>query len=78
LATHRLEDPLKEPLTAPAGRRSEANPRPLAVRCGAFGDMVLFTAMIRELHAQFRRPVDILTSGPWSEPLLRANGCAAM
>jgi len=35
--------------------------------------MVLFTAMIRELHAKFQRPVDILTSGPWSEPLLRGQ-----
>jgi ADP-heptose:LPS heptosyltransferase len=47
--------------------------RPLAVRCGAFGDMVLLTALIRVLHAQFRRPVDIVTSGPWSEPLLRGQ-----
>ncbi|MEO7207405.1 MAG: glycosyltransferase family 9 protein [Steroidobacteraceae bacterium] len=44
--------------------------RPLAVRCGAFGDMVLLTALIRVLHAEFCEPVDILTSGPWSEPLL--------
>ena len=44
--------------------------RPLGVRCGAFGDMVLLTAMIRELHARFRRPVDLVTSGSWSEPLL--------
>ncbi len=44
--------------------------RPLAVRCGAFGDMVLFTALIRVLHARFHAPVDIVTSGPWSEPLL--------
>jgi ADP-heptose:LPS heptosyltransferase len=47
--------------------------RPLAVRCGAFGDMVLFTALIRVLHARFRSPVDIVTSGPWSEPLLRGQ-----
>jgi hypothetical protein len=47
--------------------------RPLAVRCGAFGDMVLLTALIRVLHARFRSPVDILTSGPWSEPLLRGQ-----
>jgi heptosyltransferase-2/heptosyltransferase-3 len=47
--------------------------RPLAVRCGAFGDMVLLTALIRVLHARFRAPVDILTSGPWSEPLLRGQ-----
>ncbi len=40
------------------------------VRFGAFGDMVLLTALIRDLHAQFRVPVDILASGPWTEPLL--------
>ena len=47
--------------------------RPLAVRCGAFGDMVLITSLIRVLHARFDRPVDIVTSGPWSEPLLRGQ-----
>ncbi len=44
--------------------------QPLIVRCGAFGDMVLLTALIRELNARWRSPVDILTSGPWSAPLL--------
>jgi ADP-heptose:LPS heptosyltransferase len=47
--------------------------RPLAVRCGAFGDMVLLTALIRVLYAEFREPVDVVTSGPWSEPLLRGQ-----
>jgi ADP-heptose:LPS heptosyltransferase len=47
--------------------------RPLALRCGAFGDMVLLTALIRVLHAEFRAPVDIVTSGPWSAPLLRGQ-----
>jgi len=47
--------------------------RPLAVRCGALGDMVLLTALIRVLYAEFRVPVDIVTSGPWSEPLLRGQ-----
>ena len=47
--------------------------RPLAVRCGAFGDMVLLTALIRVLHARFAAPVDIVTSGSWSEPLLRGQ-----
>ncbi len=65
------EFPLTEgsiPSTAAVG----AGPcvRPLVVRCGAFGDMVLLTAMIRELHARLGQPVDVLTSGPWSEPLL--------
>jgi heptosyltransferase-2/heptosyltransferase-3 len=32
--------------------------------------MVLLTALISELYARFRQPVDILTSGPWSLPLL--------
>ena len=32
--------------------------------------MVLLTALIRVLHARFDAPVDILTSGAWSEPLL--------
>ena len=44
--------------------------RPLVVRCGAFGDMVLLTALLRSLDAQFGVPVDVLTSGPWSAPLL--------
>jgi heptosyltransferase-2/heptosyltransferase-3 len=49
------------------------SPRPLALRCGAFGDMVLLTALIRVLHAEFRTPVDIVTSGSWSEPLLHGQ-----
>jgi len=47
--------------------------RPLVVRCGAFGDMVLVTSLIRELQARFQSDVDVLTSGPWSEPLLRGQ-----
>jgi ADP-heptose:LPS heptosyltransferase len=47
--------------------------RPLVVRCGAFGDMVLLTALIRELGSRWRQPVDVVTSGPWSEPLLRGQ-----
>jgi ADP-heptose:LPS heptosyltransferase len=52
----------------PGGR-----PKPLIVRCGAFGDMVLITALIRALHARFDEPVDIVTSGPWSAPLLEGQ-----
>jgi ADP-heptose:LPS heptosyltransferase len=54
-------------------RRGAQLERPLVVRCGAFGDMVLLTALIRPLYARFRCPVDIVTSGPWSEPLLRGQ-----
>ena len=52
---------------------NRSSERPLAVRCGAFGDMVLLTALIRVLHAEFRCPVDIVTSGSWSEPLLHGQ-----
>jgi len=51
-------------------RRGFAASRPLVVRCGAFGDMVLITALIRPLFARFGQPVDIVTSGSWSVPLL--------
>jgi heptosyltransferase-2/heptosyltransferase-3 len=47
--------------------------RPLVVRCGAFGDMVLITALIHELAQQFGCEVDVVTSGPWSAPLLRGQ-----
>jgi heptosyltransferase-2/heptosyltransferase-3 len=35
--------------------------------------MVLLTALIRPLFARFRVPIDILTSGPWSMPLLQGQ-----
>ena len=44
--------------------------RPLVMRCGAFGDMVLVTALIQQLHARFGTPVDVITSGGWARPLL--------
>ena len=45
-------------------------PRPLVMRCGAFGDMVLLTPLIRALATRFDGAVDIVTSGGWSLPLL--------
>jgi len=46
------------------------NSRPLVVRFGALGDMVLLTTLIRHLHLRFNQPVDVLSSGPWTRPLL--------
>lgn len=43
------------------------------MRCGAFGDMVLVSALIRRLALRFQSPVDVITSGPWSRPLLAAQ-----
>ena len=48
----------------------DAARRPLVIRCGAFGDMVLVTALIRALAERFGSKVDLLTSGAWSGPLL--------
>jgi heptosyltransferase-2/heptosyltransferase-3 len=50
--------------------KSEATARPLIMRCGAFGDIVLLTALIRQLHARFGQPVDVIASGGWTLPLL--------
>lgn len=47
--------------------------RVLLVRFGALGDMVLLTAMIRRLHDRFGVPVDLVSSGTWTEPLLRGQ-----
>jgi len=50
-----------------------ANRRPLVMRCGAFGDMVLLTPLVRELAARFGEPVDIVSSGGWTRPLLEGQ-----
>ena len=49
------------------------NRRPLVMRCGAFGDMVLLTPLVRELAARFGEPVDIVSSGGWTRPLLEGQ-----
>lgn len=52
---------------------TDLNPRPLVVRFGALGDMVILTVLIRHLHARFGQPVDILASGGWARPLLQGQ-----
>jgi len=47
--------------------------RPLVMRCGAFGDMVLLTALLRQLHARLGTPADVIASGSWSVPLLKGQ-----
>lgn len=44
---------------------------PLVVRCGAFGDMVLLTPLLRLLAARYGTPVDVVSSGGWTPPLLQ-------
>jgi heptosyltransferase-3 len=43
---------------------------PLVMRFGAFGDMVLLTILLRHLYERFGKPVDVISSGPWTRPLL--------
>jgi heptosyltransferase-2/heptosyltransferase-3 len=43
---------------------------PLVVRFGAFGDMVLVTILLRHLYERFGKRVDVISSGPWTAPLL--------
>ena len=43
--------------------------RPLVVRFGALGDMVLLTALLGLLHRRYDAPCDVLTSGAWGAPL---------
>jgi ADP-heptose:LPS heptosyltransferase len=52
---------------------AQAQAPPLVMRCGAFGDMVLLTVLLEQLHARFGQRVDVIASGPWSEPLLAGH-----
>ena len=54
-------------------RPEDAQRPPLVMRCGAFGDMVLLTVLLEQLHARFGMPADVIASGPWSEPLLAGH-----
>ncbi len=43
---------------------------PLVVRFGAFGDMVLMIPVLKLLRERYGQPCDVVSSGPWTEPLL--------
>lgn len=47
--------------------------RPLIMRCGALGDMVMVTPLIQALAARFGTPVDIISSGAWTPTLLQGQ-----
>ena len=44
-------------------------PRPLVVRCGALGDMVLLTPLLALLHRRYGLAADVLGAGAWTAPL---------
>src|SRR6185503_14538097 len=62
---------LQTQLAPPTARAAEV--RPLVLRCGAFGDIVLLTVLLRQLHLRFGKPVDVISSGPWTPPLLEGE-----
>ncbi|WP_407352976.1 glycosyltransferase family 9 protein [Luteimonas sp. R10] len=43
---------------------------PLIVRCGALGDMVMLTTLMRLVAARHESPVDVVSSGAWTAPVL--------
>lgn len=47
--------------------------RPLVVRFGSMGDMVISLALIQALHKRFGAPVDVISSGSWTRPLLESQ-----
>ena len=62
-----------EPLSLAPSTARAAEVRPLVMRCGAFGDMVLLTVLLRQLHLRFGKPVDVISSGPWTQALLESE-----
>lgn len=56
---------------------SSALARPLIVRFAAFGDVVMLTALIDQLHRRYGLPVDLLGSGRWTPELLAHDPAVA-
>ena len=54
---------------ATSSAAAETPVRPLLVRFGAMGDLVLIQPMIRLLAARYGAPVDLLAAGGWVRPL---------
>jgi len=50
---------------------SPGNAAPLVVRCGAFGDVILATTLMRLVAARYGSPVDVVGAGAWTRPLLQ-------
>jgi heptosyltransferase-2/heptosyltransferase-3 len=45
----------------------------LVVRFGSMGDMVISLALIHALYKRFGAPVDVISSGSWTRPLLESQ-----
>ena len=51
--------------------------RPLIVRTGAFGDVVVLTSLIHLLSARYGSPVDVIGADAWTEALLTDDPAVA-
>ena len=51
--------------------------RPLIVRTGAFGDVVLLTTLIHLLSARYGSPVDVIGADAWTQALLADDPAVA-
>lgn len=60
-----MQAPSHTPTAAPG-----TDTTPVVVRFGAMGDMVLLTVLLQALAQRFAGPVDLLSSGGWTQPLL--------
>lgn len=49
--------------------------RPVVIRFGAFGDMVMLLPLLRQLAEYHQQPVDLVTSGGWARQFLSAQSC---
>jgi ADP-heptose:LPS heptosyltransferase len=45
------------------------DPHPLVCRFGAFGDMVMLTPLLKQLHERSGLPCDVIAIGSWNQPL---------
>lgn len=52
---------------------------PLVMRFGAMGDMVLLIPMLKALQHRYGNPCDLVSSGPWTPPLMqRVPACGSL
>lgn len=58
---------------ATSSAAAETPVRPLLIRFGAMGDLVLIQPMIRLLAARYGAPVDLLAAGGWVRPLYQGQ-----